>query len=37
MDALTGKADEFGRFVQGFSSSMEGSLSMAEERARAAA
>jgi len=37
MEALSGKADEFGRFVQGFSSSMEGSLTMAEERARATA
>ena len=37
MDRLSGKADEFGRFVEGFSSSMEGSLSSAEQRARAAA
>lgn len=37
MEQLSGKADEFGRFVQGFSSSMEGSLTSAEERARAAA
>ncbi|WP_295559143.1 hypothetical protein [uncultured Hyphomicrobium sp.] len=37
MEQLTGKADEFGRFVQGFSSSMEGSLTNAEQRARAAA
>ncbi len=37
MEQLTGKADEFGRFVQGFSSTMEGSLSTAEQRARAAA
>jgi len=37
MEQLTGKADEFGRFVQGFSSTMEGSLSSAEQRARAAA
>ncbi|HEX2843033.1 hypothetical protein [Hyphomicrobium sp.] len=37
MDKLTGKADEFGRFVQGFSSTMEGSLTSAEQRARAAA
>lgn len=37
MDQLTGKADEFGRFVQGFSSTMEGSLTNAEQRARAAA
>jgi hypothetical protein len=37
MDRLSGKADEFGRFVEGFSSSMEGSLSSAEQRARATA
>lgn len=37
MEQLSGKADEFGRFVQGFSSTMEGSLSTAEQRARAAA
>jgi hypothetical protein len=37
MDKLSGKADEFGRFVAGFQSSMEGSLSDAEARARAAA
>jgi hypothetical protein len=37
MDRLTGKADEFGRFVEGFSSSMEGSLTSAEQRARATA
>lgn len=37
MEQLTGKADEFGRFVQGFSSTMEGSLMSAEERARATA
>ena len=37
MDRLSGKADEFGRFVEGFSSSMEGSLTSAEQRARAAA
>ncbi|MCC7250753.1 hypothetical protein [Hyphomicrobium sp.] len=37
MEQLTGKADEFGRFVQGFSSTMEGSLTSAEQRARAAA
>jgi hypothetical protein len=35
MDKLSGKADEFGRFVEGFSSSMEGSLTSAEQRARA--
>ncbi len=37
MEQLSGKADEFGRLVQGFSSSMEGSLTSAEQRARAAA
>ena len=37
MDRLSGKADEFGRFVEGFSSSMEGTLTDAEQRARAAA
>lgn len=37
MEQLTGKADEFGRFVQGFSTTMEGSISTAEQRARAAA
>lgn len=37
MEQLSGKADEFGRFVQGFSSSMEGSLTSAEQRARATA
>jgi len=37
MDRLSGKADEFGRFVEGFSSTMEGSLTNAEQRARAAA
>lgn len=37
MEQLGGKADEFGRFVQGFSSSMESSLSSAEQRARATA
>jgi hypothetical protein len=37
MEQLTGKADEFGRFVQGFSSTMEGSLTSAEQRARATA
>ena len=35
LDQLTGKADEFGRFVQGYSSTIEGSLSDAEQRARA--
>jgi len=37
MDRLAGKADEFGRFVEGFSTTMEGSLTSAEQRARAAA
>lgn len=37
MDKLAGKADEFGRFVEGFSSTMEGSLLSAEQRARATA
>jgi hypothetical protein len=36
-DKLSGKADEFGRFIQGYSSSLEGSLSEAELRARAIA
>jgi len=34
LDQLTGKADEFGRFVEGYSSTIEGSLSDAEQRAR---
>ena len=34
LEELTGKADEFGRFVQGYSSTIEGSLSDAEQRAR---
>lgn len=37
MERLSGKADEFGRFVEGFSSTMEGSLTTAEQRARATA
>lgn len=37
IDRLSGKADEFGRFVEGYSSSIEGSISEAEARARAAA
>ncbi len=37
LDKLSGKADEFGRFVQGYSSTIEGSLSDAELKARAAA
>ncbi|MEW5964668.1 MAG: hypothetical protein AB1749_14040 [Pseudomonadota bacterium] len=34
LDQLSGKADEFGQFVQGYSSTIEGSLSDAELRAR---
>lgn len=37
MERLSGKADEFGRFITGYSSTIEGSLSDAEQRARAAA
>ena len=37
LDSISGKAEEFGRFVQGYSSTIEGSLSEAELRARAAA
>lgn len=37
LDNLSGKAEEFGRFVQGYSSTIEGSLSDAELRARATA
>jgi uncharacterized phage infection (PIP) family protein YhgE len=37
LDRLSGKADEFGRFVEGYSSSIEGSLTEAEARARAVA
>lgn len=37
LDKLSGKADEFGRFVTGYSSSIEGSISDAERRARATA
>lgn len=37
LENLSGKADEFGRFVQGYSSTIEGTLSDAELRARAAA
>ncbi len=37
LNRLTGKADEFGRFVEGYSSALEGSLTEAEIRARAAA
>jgi hypothetical protein len=35
LDRLSGKADEFGRFVEGYSSNIEGSISSAEQRARA--
>jgi hypothetical protein len=34
LDRLSGKADEFGRFVEGYSTSIEGSLGEAENRAR---
>jgi hypothetical protein len=34
LERLTGKADEFGRFVEGYSTTIEGSLSEAEQRAR---
>jgi F0F1-type ATP synthase membrane subunit b/b' len=37
LDRLSGKADEFGRFVEGYSSTIEGSLTEAEKRARATA
>jgi len=37
LESLSGKAEEFGRFVQGYSSTIEGSLSDAELRARASA
>jgi hypothetical protein len=37
LESLSGKAEEFGRFVQGYSSTIEGSLSEAELRARATA
>ena len=37
LDSLSGKAEEFGRFVQGYSSTIEGSLSEAELKARASA
>ncbi len=37
LDRLSGKADEFGKFVVGYSNTIEGSLSEAEERARLAA
>ena len=35
LDRMSGKADEFGRFVTGYSSNIEGSLSTIELRARA--
>jgi hypothetical protein len=34
LDRMTGKADDFGRFVTGYSSSIEGSMTDAEQRAR---
>jgi hypothetical protein len=37
LETLSGKAEEFGRFVQGYSSTIEGSLSEAELRARTTA
>ena len=37
LDRLAGKADEFGRAIQGYSSTIEGSLTEAEMRARRAA
>ncbi len=37
LDRLSNKADEFGRFIEGYSTSIEGSLTEAELRARAAA
>lgn len=37
LENLSGKAEEFGRFVQGYSSTIEGSLSDAEIKARTAA
>jgi len=37
LDRMSGKADEFGKFIEGYSSSIEGSLSEAEQRAREAA
>ncbi|MBL8565434.1 MAG: apolipoprotein A1/A4/E family protein [Hyphomicrobiaceae bacterium] len=37
LDRLTGKANEFSRYIADYSSSIEGSISAAEERARAAA
>jgi hypothetical protein len=37
LDRLSGKADEFGRFIEGYSTTIEGSLTEAEKRARATA
>ncbi len=37
LDRLSGKADEFGRFIEGYSNSIEGTLTEAEIRARAVA
>ena len=37
LDRMSGKADEFGRFIEGYSSTIEGSISEAEHKARAAA
>ncbi len=37
LDSLSGKAEEFGRFVHGYSTTIEGSLSEAELKARATA
>ncbi len=37
LDRLSGKADEFGRVIEGYSSTIEGSLGEAEVRARTAA
>lgn len=37
LDRLSGKADEFGRFLEGYSTSIEGTLTEAELRARAVA
>lgn len=37
LERMSGKADEFGRFVEDYSSSMEGTLSTAENRTRSAA
>lgn len=37
LDRMSGKADEFGRFVEDYSTSIEGSISSAETRTRSAA